>query len=110
MNFMKLMRISAPPAHGARLAARGRPGPPGLPLAKRPSPVQGFEKEFEGSGVLLTSRSCGNGCVAITISASARSPNYGRYIEDIVGQLEMDGPWGGTTLASQRPPPDKIPG
>jgi hypothetical protein len=27
----------------------------------------------------------------ITISASGRSPNYGRYIEDIVGRLETDG-------------------
>jgi hypothetical protein len=46
--------------------------------------------QLDVSGVLLTSRSCGNGCVAITISASGRPPNYGRYIKDIIGRLETD--------------------
>ena len=80
MSLMSLMRIPAPILYDGH-------DPPGLPLAKRPSPVRGLERGVEGSAGLDMSRSSGNGCVAITISASERSPNYSRYIGYIVGRL-----------------------
>jgi hypothetical protein len=66
-----------------------------------------LRRGFEGSSVLDTSRSCRDGNVAITISASPATPNYGRYIEDIVGPPET----GASSLphlrTSRTSPPDK---
>jgi hypothetical protein len=41
------------------------------------------------------------------ISASRRTPNYGRYIEDIVGRLETDVSHGASFGMSERSAPDK---
>jgi hypothetical protein len=72
-------------------------------LVKRRRRCEVWQRGVEGSGVVLTSRSCGNGNVALTINASGGSPNYGRYIGYIVGQVETDGSYSMPIPTTRRP-------